>query len=358
MTFHPGRKATVLKRRALCMMVTIGLSALAPSVATAEPTPVPAPTPAPAEDPKVVEARAEYVRGNELAKSTQWAQALTAFERSSALRPHALTTYNMAVCERALGRFTRARELFGAAIAVESKEPGQLPPSRLEDSRGYIKELDDALVVLEVTLDPGDTAIALDGRPLTFAADAEGKGPHAVGGVAAPGAPEAPPRPAFRLLVDPGTHVFRLVARGHGDALVTKTYAPGEKAKLDIALARLPATLRITSNVLDPIVTVNGADVGAAPVVVSRPAGDYRIVVKKEGFETFDTKLGVSAGQDVDLPAKLSEERTPLTKRWWFWTAVGSALVGGAALTYALTRESPAPAPYNGGTTGWVITPR
>jgi hypothetical protein len=65
------------------------------------------------------------------------------------------------------------------------------------------------------------------------------------------------------LASDPGTHVFRLVAKGHRDALLR-----------------------------------------AAPVVVSRPAGDYRIVVKKEGFETFDAKLGVSAGQDVDLPAK------------------------------------------------------
>ncbi len=304
------------------------------------------------DEPNVIEARAEYVRGNELAKSTQWAQALAAFERSNQLKPHPLTTYNMGVCERALGRFTRAHALFVAALASVDTAPGQMPQSRIEEARGYTKEIEDALVRLDVRLDPADVAVAVDGRPLVFTGDT------ATAGVAPPAAPQAAPRATFPLVIDPGTHVFRFVAKGHADVLVTKTYAAGEKTRLDIELARLPALFHITSNVPDPIVTVNGTDVGAAPVTISRPAGTYVVVVKKEGFETFETKLGVTSGQEVDLPAQLPEHRVALTKRWWFWTAIGSAVVGGALLTFALTREPADPPPYSGGTTGWVVTPR
>ncbi|MBX3225232.1 MAG: PEGA domain-containing protein [Labilithrix sp.] len=332
------------------------LAAMALTAALSASTGARAAEPANTETPDVVEARAEFVRGNELAKTTQWAQALAAFERSFELRPHPLTTYNMAVCERALGQLAKARPLFAAAIASGEKDASQFPPSRLEEARAYLGEIEAALVRVEVAIDPPDALLGVDGRPLV--ATAGEAGVEAVAGLAKPGQPEKAPAPKFVLVTDPGTHVFRVVAKGYQDVLVTKSFAPGQRTTLDLALARLPATVRITSDVASPIVTVDGADVGLAPVQVSRPAGTYRIVVRKEGFETFDTRVAMNPGQEVDLPTKLPPERIPITKRWWFWGAALGAVAGGVALTYAVTRPDPAPPPYSGGTTGWVVAPR
>ena len=322
-------------------------------IASAAPS---ATTPASA-DPDVTEARKQFVAGNDLAKASQWAQALAAFERSAQLRPHALTTFNMAVCERALGRLTRARLLFAQTISAAEREPAEFPASRLEEARGYSTTIEAELVRLEVHLAPADAAVVVDGRGLVVERVA-GATPVATAGLGTPGALERAPDKTFALIVDPGTHFFRIVAKGYADVTLTKVYAPGTHAFLELELARLPATFRITSNVADPIVTVDGADVGFAPVAISRPAGSYRVVVRKPGFDTFDTKVALQPGQDVDLAARMAEEKIPLTKKWWFWTTIGSALAGGAVLTYALTRESPAPPPYAGGTTGWVATPR
>lgn len=309
------------------------------------------------EDPKIVEARAQYVRGNDLAKTAQWAQALAAFERSRELRPHALTTYNVGVCERALGNLLRARALFAAAIQEGARDAAQFPSSRVEDSRAFISEIDASVVHLDVRAQPEDALLAVDGRPLERIEGAGGQSRLAAG-TAKPGPPERVPGASFAMVIDPGTHVFRVLAKGYGDISLTKTYAPGQKEKLDIELARLPATVRIGSDVTESIVTVNGADVGFAPVQVSRPAGTYQIVVRKDGFEPFSAKLALSPGQEVDVPAKLPPEHIPITKRWWFWGAVIGVVAGGSVLTYALTREEPAPPPYSGGTTGWVVTPR
>ena len=333
------------------MLATFCAAAPLPANAHAQPTP---PTSAASE---LAEARKQFFVGNDLAKASQWAQALAAFERSALLRPHALTTFNMAVCERALGRLTRARLLFSQTITVAEREPAEFPASRLEEARGYVSTMEAELVRLEVRLAPADAAVLVDGRALVVE-NRSGETPLATAGLGAPGVLERAPAGTFVLVADPGTHFLRIVAKGYADVTLTKVYAPGTRTVLDLQLERLPATVRVTSNVTDPIVTVNGADVGFAPVAISRPAGSYRVVVRKPGFDTFDARLDVLPGQDVDLPAKMAEEKVPLTKRWWFWTAIGSALAGGAVLTYALTRENPAPPPYEGGTTGWVATPR
>ncbi len=56
-----------------------------------------APSIARADKAEIEQAREAFVRGSELAKDAQWGAALTSFERSAKLRPHAWTTYNIAV---------------------------------------------------------------------------------------------------------------------------------------------------------------------------------------------------------------------------------------------------------------------
>src|SRR5579859_6898324 len=65
-----------------------------------------------AETAPIVEARQKFVEGAALVKNAQWADAETAFEESARLHPHAVTTFNIGACERAMGRYTKARALF------------------------------------------------------------------------------------------------------------------------------------------------------------------------------------------------------------------------------------------------------
>lgn len=303
------------------------------------------------DSPELLEARKQYAVGAELARATRWSEALAAFEQSNAYHPHPLTVFNMAVCERALGRALHARQLFRDAIRGAEAEPAQFPRSRLAEAKGYEAELTASLVTLDVKVFPGDARLSVDGRPLRV------EGGQASAGISEPGDPQPVPGEHFALLVDPGAHTFRVVAHGHGDVLVSKTYAPGAKSSLDLELTTLPATIHVTANVDRPVVTLDGSDVGMAPLALSRPAGAYTLRVVKQGFAPFEAKVPVGPGQELDVPANLAVEHVPLVKRWWFWTAVGVAASGVAALTYGLTREASPPPAYQGGTTGWVVAP-
>lgn len=101
--------------------------------------------------------------------------------------------------------------------------------------------------------------------------------------------------------------------------------------------------------------TVNGVDVGMAPVDVPRAPGKYKVVVTKDGFVPHAMVVDVFAGQDPKLDANLVPETTPITKRWWFWTGLAAVVAGGVAITYAATRPDPVPPDFQRGNTGWLV---
>jgi hypothetical protein len=306
------------------------------------------------DDPAVVEARAEFVRGTDLAKRAQWAEALAAFERSSKLRPHAVTTFNIGICERAMGSYTLARETFARALEENDKSsPHELADPLVADDRTYLTELDGLLAFANVQLSPANASVAIDGRPLAHSAGSM------VAGVRPPGPGEPAPAAMFRVSLNPGAHVFTFSRAGFADAVVNRTVSPGQTFDLKLELDRLPATIHIAASEPGSIVTVDGHDVGVAPVDVSRPAGSYRVVVKKSGFKKYEAQVDAQPGQELDLRATLPREETAITSRWWFWTAAGVVVVGVAAGTYALTRtETTRQEPLDGGGLGWTVKAR
>lgn len=323
--------------------------ALTVAVRTAGATEPPAP-----ESPETVEARAQFLQGTDFVHKAQWSDALSAFERSARLKPHPVTTYNMGACERALGRYTLARKTLQQALRENDAAGGKLlPEGVLQEIRAYVEQIDGLLSTAEVTLEPASAAIAVDGRPL------DGTDPAVlVAGIREPGPGEPPPAAQFKLVIDPGAHVITVSRKGYAEAVINRTFLPATTSALPLLLDRLPATLHITSNRAQAIVTVNGADVGAAPVDVSRPAGSYRVVVTRPGFVTYEAQVNAQAGEEVDMKATLPEESHPVTKQWWFWTAAGVVVAGTVTATYFLTRSSPAPAqpPLQCGGLGWCVS--
>ena len=305
-------------------------------------------TRASADEPNL-EARAAFVEATELVKHAQWGEALAAFERASALRPHAVTTFDIAACERAMGHVTRARAAFRRALVEDTAANGkQLPASMREEATGYLVELDRQVAIAIVRVTPDDSTILVDGRPLE--GDADGR---LVAGVAAPGPGTPVPRGELRITTDPGLRVLTFARKGFADATVRRTLVAGTSMELTIELDRLPASLRIESNVAGALVTLNGDDLGPVPVDVLRPAGDYRVSVKRRGFVSYDAQVTAHSGEGISLRAPLHEDKPGLTQKWWFWTAAGVLVTGAAVGTYFAARPAPSRPAVGGGTLGW-----
>src|ERR1044071_2854227 len=79
-----------------------------------------------AEDAKVVRAREEFLRGLGHIRDLQYSDALAAFERSANLRPHAVTTYNIGACLRAMGQYTMAHRKLNEALKQAAEGGGEL----------------------------------------------------------------------------------------------------------------------------------------------------------------------------------------------------------------------------------------
>jgi hypothetical protein len=302
-------------------------------------------------------AREAFVQGTESARNARWSEALASFERSASLRPHAVTTYNIGACERALGRYTLARRTLQRALDENERAGGgQLPEATVADIAGYLAQIDALLTTAEVDIAPSNAAIAIDGRPL----ESLGEGAPLAAGTRPPGPGELPPGAHFRVLLDPGAHVITVSRPGYAEAIVYRSFAAGDKVTLTLSLDRLPANLHIEADRSRAVVTVDGYDVGVAPVDVSRPAGSYHIVVKQVGFTTYEADVVVRAGELVTLSARLRVESHPITERWWFWTAAGALVAGAAAGTYFIARGETTPSrpPLDGGGLGWTVQAR
>lgn len=298
-------------------------------------------------------AREAFRRGAELAKDAQWSAALAAFERSARLRPHPGTTYNIGVCERALGQYVRARRTLGRALEQRATD-GELPEATVAEIQKLRSEMDGLVATLDVTLVPGDARVAVDGQPLEAAGKA-GELPLVSAGTSAPGPGKPAPGPSFRVMLDPGHHVFVIAREGFADAVHAEDVRPHDAREVRLVLDRLPATLDIRASQTGSVVTVDDLDVGVAPVSLLRPAGKHRVVVRKPGFLAYETTADVAAGQRADLLATMREEKPSLLTRWWFWTGAAVVLTGAAVTTYALTRPDPERPPLDGGGLGWTV---
>jgi len=319
--------------------------------AAAAPTPAQPASP-PTNDPtRDAEARraagAAFQRGTKLVADAKWADALTAFEEAQSLSPHAITLFNVGACERALGRYAAARETFGAALEVHDRGETPMPKRLLEDASAYRDEISGLLARVRVTVEPANASLAVDGRPLSQRKLIEGADaaapPVLTAGIRAPGKGEPLPSRTILLELDPGRHVLAFSRPGASDSLVVRDLRSGYNPPLDLALRDLPATIEISADQKGAIVTVDGKDLGPVPLSLVRPAGAYRVVVERDGYQTAEALLRVAAGQQATYRAKLPADEPTVLEKWWFWTIAGVAVSGAVVGTYFATRSEPEP---------------
>lgn len=307
----------------------------------------------PVEDERIVKARELFAKGAKLVEAAQWAEALGAFEDSSKLRPHPITTYNIGACERALGRYTQARATLRKALLPMPESGARLPDALAADASAYLTEIERLLVRVDLSIAPIDAAIAVDGRPLAATEEVDGRKVFLAGRrPAGPGQPLGAGR--AELVLDPGAHVFTLSRQGFSDLLVNRTFKPGAQAALKLNLDQLPGRLRVSSNQPDSVVRIEQVDVGHAPVSVERPAGAYEVQVQKAGFVSYETTVNLRPGEAADIRANLAPKT--ITEKWWFWTAAGALVIGALVTTHFATRSTHSERPpLDGGGLDWTI---
>jgi hypothetical protein len=296
------------------------------------------------------DARAAFKEGAAFVERSEWAAALTSFEKSLAAKPHALTMYNIGVCQRFLGRYTLARQTLNAALE-RGKTTNELPAMFVDTARDYLKEIEKNLARFAVTVSPIETRVAVDGRPL---APAVGRDDLFIAGIADAGEARPAGKASFEIETDARATVLTFTLEGHDTIEIRREPKPGSREEIPVSMTEQPAQIRIASNVPRAVVRVDGVDVGLSPVIVTRPPGVRVVTVATDGYVPYESKVTLKPGQSVPLDAQLSPEKQPLTKKWWFWAGAVAIVAGAGLTTYFIVRPAPSrPEPDHGGL-GWL----
>ncbi|WP_437676666.1 hypothetical protein [Sorangium sp. So ce131] len=248
---------------------------------------------------RVAVARDEFRRAFSLAQEGRWAEALAAYERSERLRPHPLTTYNIALCERALRRNTRARRAFLRAL-TESRGGADMR-GKEADAWTHVRAIEREIARLTLTIEPADAAIRVDGRPLE--GDLLG---GAQGTLVAGTLPEGPGRQApaarFEVLLDAGRHEIELSRPGYIGRRVSWSAAEGASGALALTLTPAPRPERDRNRVY---AGVSLASLGALGLITGTIFGARTLVLKNEANQL--CKSGCNRdGLDADHKSKTS----------------------------------------------------
>jgi hypothetical protein len=170
------------------------------------------------------EAKRHFDAAIALARKHDFAAAIAEFEASYRLHPLPALWLDIALSERALGRWARAGEHLRRYIA-ESESTGGLTPAERDEVRSLLLAVDGKLAELRVNAAP-EAELLVDGQLIGSTSAA--------------------------LKVDPGMHHVEVRARGFAPASADVELAPGERRELALRQAPLP--------------------VGAAPPMPERPS--------------------------------------------------------------------------------------
>lgn len=115
---------------------------------------------------------------------------------------------------------------------------------------------------------------------------------------------------------------------------------PRGLAKLDVALvpAHGGGLLRIETTPPGADLLVGGKPAGIAPALLPLPPGTHAVRASRPGYRDAETSAYLAAGEERTLRIALTA-RQPLTRTWWFWTAVGTVVAASIVTAVALSTE-------------------
>jgi len=258
------------------------------------------------------QASALKTQADEAMQRIEYERALDLYDKAYALDPSPALLYNRGRAYEALARYPEALD--------QLEEFERTAPDEL---KAKVRRLDELLGRVRAKVSQLEIACNVPGARVLLRAKVAGTTPL-----------DKP------LRVNAGKAVVEVSADGYHPFRRTLTLAGGAKQTLDVKLVTKASggLLIVGSPVAGATVFVDGKRLGAVPVQTVLPPGKHRVVVRHAEYDDADTRVEMVAGGRNEINVPL--DRPPaLTSRWWFWTGVGVAAVGGGVLVYALLTE-------------------
>ena len=331
-------------------------------------------------DGLAVDARAKFDEGSQLYKAARYAEARDAFFASYATSGDARILYNVAVCEKALGRYASAIALLKKSLATTDRV---LPAEYTQRAAETVATLSRyvAFVTVESSID--GCVFTVDGEPIvesptpldagthTIVASKAGYDPASatviVKGGDAPRvvlAPKSSTKPGVAKITCVGVArcEVRVGDEVLGQAPVSFSRGPGSylvRANVDgrswseqkveiqngrtveIALVgRAPplAHLRVTTDRADDTVVVDGGRTSRSGADIELVPGEHRVVISRRDGTTKSLDLLLRDNETRDLRVTLDEKKGGISA-WWF-VGGGAVLAGAASAIYFATRPT------------------
>jgi hypothetical protein len=268
------------------------------------------------------DALATFDHGTALIAKKQWVEARADFERAYAASGEPRVLYNVAVCEKALGRYVRAARALRKSLegrAKLSKEYVALAERALELLEPYIGALrvevseTGATVYVDgeaVGTAPLDRAIELDVGAHTIAARKDGFVEQ-----------------TQTIDVTHEGRTVRVVLAPVFPSLGATTAEGGQGA------ARPTGTLRVQTDDPMSVLYVDGERRGRGELSITLAAGEHRVTVLRDGKQVYASELVLAARETKTVSIQVASrgEVSP-----WVWIVSGAVVIGGASVVAAV----------------------
>jgi hypothetical protein len=305
-------------------LLLVGTLALSPSIAAAQPAPAPAP--APLAESLPAGARADYLYGRTLFANNDFAGALAKFQQAYSASNDPRLLFNMALCERNLHGYARARELLqryehDAAARLSADEHAQVDAA--------LTALGELVGTVHVAASESGAAVAVDGRVVGTT-------------------------PLEPFYVDLGTHKLTVAKEGFDPVEQVLDVAGGADRTVTVTL--LPrahvAELLVKTNE-DAMVSIDGRAAGLGSFEGKVPPGPHDLRISASGRKPYEARLVLRDGETRTVEASLEPEAHAAI--WWPWVVGGAAVAAGLAVGgYFLFRSQPSTEPPLSGQLGSV----
>lgn len=157
MSGRPGTRTV----RLLALLTLLAVTAADPRLAHAQDAQGTRVAPGGPDDPAVrAQAQQHFDEGVRLLRGGDWAGALHAFEASQALRPTPSVLFNIAGCQRSLGRYAESRRTYQRFLVIGSRR------DQVTQATQAVAELAANVASLTVTANIAGAELLLDGRAI------------------------------------------------------------------------------------------------------------------------------------------------------------------------------------------------
>jgi hypothetical protein len=322
------------------------------------------------------EAKERFAKGVEFFNAGEYGAALAEFHWAYEVSPHYMVLYNIARCYARLNKHIEAKEYFEQYLEEGGKDIGK---KRLKEVEEEMTALEKIIAYLDITTGdvkgatikvgekvvghtPLAEPVAVEPGPVTVSVDADGyrsesKEIVVPAGKTLPvefdlvwivkfGTVEITTDAAAAVVymdgnemgkapwkgeVKTGSHTFEIRAPGYDKAIKEVVIEEDDERTIHISaeIAGEPARLVLDANVDGAEVYVEGVKMGSIPIKpLDLPPGPAHVIVKAEGYITFEGDIQLTTGQPVHAEVRLAGEKKGVHPGW-FWTTASLAVAAG-----------------------------